>query len=55
MGKVEGQNQNAYWKDKSYAERLNAACYLISIAFNFDPQNPPPVDRTKFSCCKRPL
>ena len=53
MGKVSEQNQNAYWKDKTPVERLRAAYYLISVAYDFDPENPPPVDRTKFSCRKR--
>ena len=55
MGKVEEQNQIAYWKDKSPTERLDAACYLISVAFDFDTKHPPKVDRTKFSCRKRDI
>ncbi len=55
MGKVEEQNQNAFWKDKSPIERFRAAYYLISVSYDFDPENPPKVDRTKFSCRKRPL
>jgi hypothetical protein len=34
------------------AERLQAACYLISIAFGYDPLNPPRMDRTAFSARK---
>ncbi len=52
MGKVAEQNQNAYWNDKSFTERLEAAYYLISVAFDFDPSTPPKVDRTKFHCRK---
>ena len=54
MGKLQEQNQNAYWKDKSVTERLNAACFLISVAYSYDPANPPKLDRTKFSCRKHP-
>ena len=31
-------------------ERLRVAMYLNSVAFNFDPNNPPRLDRTAFSC-----
>ena len=32
------------------AERLRAAHYLNSVAYNFDLNNPPRLDRTAFSC-----
>ncbi|MBU6119458.1 hypothetical protein [Hymenobacter siberiensis] len=32
------------------AERLRVAMYLNSVAFNFDLNNPPRLDRTAFSC-----
>ena len=32
------------------ADRLRAAHYLNSVAFNFDLDNPPRLDRTVFSC-----
>ena len=32
------------------AARLRAAMYLNSVAFNFDPDNPPRLDRTAFAC-----
>ncbi len=32
------------------AERLRAAIYLNSVAYNFDLNNPPRLDRTAFSC-----
>ena len=32
------------------AERLRAAQYLNSVAFNYDLNNPPRLDRTAFSC-----
>lgn len=31
-------------------ERLRAAAYLISVAFGYDINNPPRLDRTVFSC-----
>ena len=31
-------------------ERLRAAAYLNSVAFNYDVNNPPRLDRTAFSC-----
>ncbi|WP_310394600.1 hypothetical protein [Hymenobacter sp.] len=31
-------------------ERLRAAMYLNSVAFNYDLNNPPRLDRTVFSC-----
>ena len=41
-----------YWKNKSIDERLAAAAYLNSVAYNFDLQNPPRLDRTAFSMRK---
>ncbi|GAA4042922.1 hypothetical protein GCM10022409_31080 [Hymenobacter glaciei] len=35
-------------------ERLRAAQYLNSVAFNFDLDNPPRLDRTAFSCRAHP-
>ena len=32
------------------AERLRAAAYLNSVAFNFDLNHPPRLDRAAFSC-----
>ena len=32
------------------ADRLRAAMYLNSVAFNFDINHPPRLDRTAFSC-----
>ena len=34
----------------SLAARLRAAMYLNSVAFDFDINNPPRLDRTAFSC-----
>jgi len=37
-----------YWQKRSFEERLEAANYLNSIAYNFDVSNPPPVDKSYF-------
>lgn len=42
-----------YWKTKTPEERLAAAFYLNSVAFNFPLNNPPPLDRTFFSMRKQ--
>jgi hypothetical protein len=37
-----------HWEMKSHAERLSAAFYLNSVAYNFNLDNPPRMDRTFF-------
>lgn len=44
----EADKQLAYWKSKTVEERLAAAMYLNSIAYNFDINNPPKMDRSYF-------
>jgi hypothetical protein len=44
--------QKDYWKSKTVEERLAAVMYLNSIAYNFDINNPPKMDRTTFSSRK---
>jgi hypothetical protein len=44
----EAANKYGYWKSQSYTERLKAAYYLNSVAYNFDINNPPRLDRTAF-------
>ena len=44
--------QYEYWKKQSIEERFRAAFYLNSIAYNFDLNNPPRMDRTAFSMRK---
>ena len=44
-----------YWKDKTFEERLAAAFYLNSVAYNFDINNPPEMDKTVFSMRKHLL
>lgn len=48
----EADMQHAYWKKQTGVERMRAACYLISVAFNFDINNPPRLDRKAFSMRK---
>ncbi|MDQ3108794.1 MAG: hypothetical protein M3R17_02775 [Bacteroidota bacterium] len=48
-------NDLSYWKSKTNEERLAAAFYLNSVAYNFDINNPPRMDRTVFSMRKHRL
>jgi hypothetical protein len=45
---AEAANNYNYWKTKSPEERLKAAFYLNSIAYNFDIDNPPRMDKSLF-------
>jgi hypothetical protein len=45
----------AYWVLKTNEERLAAAFYLNSVAYNFDINNPPRLDRTVFSARKHKI
>lgn len=38
----------------SLSERLRAAVYLNSVAYGYDPEDPPRLDRTQFSMRKHP-
>ena len=52
--KAEGRiSEFDYWCKKSIAERLEAAWYLNSVAYNFDPKAMPRMDRNIFSARKR--
>lgn len=42
-----------YWLSKTPAERLNAAAYLNSVAYDYPINNPPPMDRTCFKITRR--
>lgn len=54
MGKMEDMPKDSqFWQTKTAAERLKAAWYLISVAYNFDINNPPRLDRTVFDMGKR--
>lgn len=48
----EADHQLEYWLSKTMVERLEAAHYLNSVAYNFDFNNPPRMDRTVFSMRK---
>ena len=48
----EADNNREYWLQKDTKERLQAAWYLISCAYQFDLDNPPRLDRTVFSMRK---
>jgi hypothetical protein len=48
----EAEQTQAYWLTKTPAERFRAAMYLNSIAYNFDINNPPKMDKTVFSTRK---
>jgi len=41
-------NNFLYWQTQSLEERLRAANYLNSVAYNFDINDPPKMDRTYF-------
>ena len=41
-----------YWRSKTIEERLSAAFYLNSVAYNFDISNPPKMDKNLFSMRK---
>ena len=45
----EAANLAVIYKKLSWQERLKIAEYLNSVAYNFDINNPPRMDRTKFS------
>ena len=49
----EASHNLEYWKKQSYEKRLEAANYLNSVAYNFDVNNPPQVDKTYFKIRKR--
>ena len=49
----EASSNYNYWKKQPYEERLRAAFYLNSVAFNFDFNNPPAMERNIFSARKR--
>lgn len=50
---VEAANHAPYYAQLSWQERLQIALYLNSVAFNFSPDNPPKMDKTKFKARSR--
>lgn len=45
----EASNHASEYKKLSWQNRLRVTAYLNSVAYNFDLNNPPRMDRTKFS------
>jgi hypothetical protein len=46
---AEAANHSEEYKRTTWQERLRVAAWLIAAAYGFDPENPPKMDRTKFS------
>lgn len=46
---AQASDHSAYYKRLSWQERLSIAAYLNSVAYKFDINSPPKMDRTKFS------
>jgi hypothetical protein len=51
----EADKNTNYWLSKTAEERLATSFYLNSIAYNFDINNPPRMDRTVFSMRKNDI
>ena len=45
----EAADHVSLYKKMTWQERLKVAAYLNSVAYNYDFNNPPRLDRTKFS------
>jgi len=45
----EAANHSKEYKNLSWQDRLKVASYLNSVAYNYDINNPPVMDRRKFS------
>ena len=45
----EAADHVSVYKKMTWQERLKVAAYLNSVAYNYDVNNPPKLDRTKFS------
>lgn len=41
-------NHSRYYRQLSWQKRLEIAAYLNSVAYNYDINNPPRMDRSKF-------
>ncbi|WP_394994623.1 hypothetical protein [Emticicia sp.] len=48
----EAEDNRTYWQSQSMNERLKAAMYLNSVAYNFDINNPIRIDKTAFNMRK---
>ncbi len=49
----EASHNLKFWQSQTYKKRLQAANYLNSVAYNFDINNPPKMDKTVFKIRKR--
>ena len=49
----EADNYMRDYRNYNWKERLKIALYLTSLAYNFDINNPPRLDRTGFTMNKR--
>ncbi|MFN5428784.1 MAG: hypothetical protein ACK5BO_12170 [Bacteroidota bacterium] len=45
----EAAQHSEYYKKLTWQERLQITDYLNSVAYNYDLNNPPKMDKTKFS------
>ena len=45
----ESANHSTFYKSLSWKDRLKVTAYLNSVAYNYNLDNPPHLDRTKFS------
>jgi hypothetical protein len=54
MGNHQNSGDNIeYWESQNVTERLQAAFYLNSVAYNFDIKNAPKMDRAVFKMRKQ--
>ena len=44
----EAANHSEYYRNLTWQDRLRIVSYLNSVAFNYDINNPPKMDRTLF-------
>lgn len=49
----EAADHSAYYKNKSWKERLEIAGYLNAVAFNYPVNNPPRMDKSIFQARQR--
>lgn len=47
--KAEAADHRAFYQRKDWKERMEVAAYLISVAYKYDPANPPAMNRRIFS------
>ena len=53
MKAEEAKNDQYHWSSKSLSERLQASYYLNSIAYDFDRDHPPVMNKSVFELIKR--